>query len=95
MSAEDHVKKCAATLACIRRMEEALGANSNTMEDHFHEDFTWSGNQGCGTKSGLAEFRANWQLPLRAAFTERECITQKFLADGDWASCYEYHLWWL
>ena len=39
-------------------------------------------------KNSLAEFRANWQLPLRAAFTEREYKTEKFLADGEWASCF-------
>ena len=88
MSAEDHIKKCAETLDVITRMEEALGANSNTMADHFQEDFVWRGNQGCGTKNSLAEFRANWQLPLRAAFAEREYISEKFLADGEWASCF-------
>ncbi|MEM1299086.1 MAG: ester cyclase [Pseudomonadota bacterium] len=69
-------------------MEDALGANSNDMAVYFHEDFKWRGNQGCGTKNSLAEFRANWQLPLRAAFTEREYKTEKFLADGEWAACF-------
>ena len=88
MSPEDHAQKSAETLDVIHKMEAALGANSNTMQDHFHEDFVWRGNQGCGTKNSLAEFRANWQLPIRAAFTEREYITEKFLADGEWASCF-------
>ncbi len=77
-----------ATLDVIHAMEAALGAGSNDMAAHFHEDFLWRGNQGCGTKNGLAEFRANWQLPLRAAFTERVYLTEKFLADGDWAACF-------
>ena len=88
MSAEEHARKSAETLAAIKRMEAALAANSNTMEDHFHDDFRWRGNQGCGVKNSLAEFRANWQLPLRAAFTEREYKTEQFLADGEWASCF-------
>lgn len=88
MSAEDHFKQSAETLAAVRRMEDALAANSNDMASHFHEDFKWRGNQGCGTKNSLAEFRANWQLPLRAAFTEREYITEKFMADGEWAACF-------
>jgi predicted ester cyclase len=58
------------------------------MAAHFHETFTWRGNYGCGTKRGLAEFRRNWQLPLRAAFTDRVYQTEKFLADGDWAACF-------
>ena len=87
-TALDHVKKSRATLEVIKRMEEALGANSNTMDEHFHDSFRWMGNYGSGTKTGLAEFRRNWQLPLRAAFTERTYKTERFLADGEWASCF-------
>lgn len=83
-----HRRKSAETLAVVKAMEEALAANSNRMADHFHEDFTWRGNYGCGTKRGLAEFRRNWQLPLRAAFTEREYKTEHFMADGEWAACF-------
>ena len=88
MTAEEHVKQSTETLAAVRRMEDALAANSNDMASHFHDDFVWRGNQGCGTKKSLAEFRANWQLPLRSAFTERDYITEKFMADGEWAACF-------
>ena len=50
-------KKSQQTLDVVKAMEEALGANSNTMEKHFHKDFRWMGNQGCGTKNNLQEFR--------------------------------------
>jgi predicted ester cyclase len=83
-----HQAQSQATLAVIHRMEAALGAGSNDMAAHFHKDFLWRGNYGCGTKRGLAEFRRNWQLPLRAAFTERVYKTEKFMADGDWAACF-------
>ncbi|AZL58239.1 polyketide cyclase [Tabrizicola piscis] len=72
----------------ITRMEAALAANSNDMAAHFHEDFRWMGNTGCGTKQGLDAFRANWQLPLRAAFTDRTYVTERFIAEGDWVSCF-------
>ncbi len=88
MNLDDHATRSAATLDVIHRMEAALGAGSNDMAAHFHEDFLWRGNRGCGTKRGLPEFRANWQLPLRAAFTDRSYLTEKFLADGDWAACF-------
>ncbi len=77
-----------ATRQVILRMEAALAANSNDMAAHFHEDFHWYGNQGCGTKDGLQAFRNNWQLPIRAAFTERDYKTDRFVCEGDWASCY-------
>lgn len=77
-----------ATRQVILRMERALGENSNDMQAHFHEDFTWYGNTGCGTKPGLEAFRNNWQLPLRAAFTDRTYLTDRFICEGDWASCF-------
>jgi predicted ester cyclase len=76
------------TLDVIRRMEAALGANSNDMAVHFHEDFRWIGNHGCGTKEGLDAFRRDWQLPIRAAFTERDYNTERFVVQGEWASCF-------
>ena len=76
------------TLSVVRGMEDALAAGSNNMEDHFHKDFRWMGNQGCGVKKNLEDFRNNWQLPLRAAFSDRIYNTDKFLVDGNWASCF-------
>ncbi len=72
----------------ILRMEAALAANANDMDTYFHDDFRWIGNAGCGTKHGLPAFRANWQLPLRAAFTDRSYNTHKVIAEGDWVSCF-------
>ena len=87
-SAEEHARRSAETLAVVKAMESGLAANENDMTKYFTEDFLWRGNQGCGIKPSLQAFRANWQLPLRAAFTEREYITEQFLADGEWASCF-------
>lgn len=81
-------KTSAETLAVVQRMEDGLAAGENDMTVYFHEDFTWRGNQGCGTKLGVEQFRRNWQLPIRAAFTDRDYITEKFMADGEWASCF-------
>lgn len=88
MTPQDHVDQSNKTLAIIHRMEEALGASENDMSPYFHDDFRWMGNYGCGTKEGVKAFREHWQLPLRAAFTDRIYKTEKFLADGEWASCF-------
>lgn len=88
MTPEEERLKTHETLAVIRRMEDALAANSNDMAAHFHKDFRWMGNTGCGTKNGLEEFRRNWQFPIRAAFTDREYKTEQFVAQGEWASCF-------
>lgn len=83
-----HARQSAESLAIVRRMEDALATNSHNMAAHFHDDFRWLGNQGCGTKNGIAEFRRNWQLPLRAAFSDRTYHTERFMADGAWVSCF-------
>ncbi len=88
MSAEDHVRQSAASLAAVKHMEAGLAAGENDMSRYFHEDFVWRGNQGCGTKNNLAEFRNNWQLPFRATFTDRDYKTEHFMADGEWAACF-------
>ncbi len=83
-----HDAQTAASLAAVKRMEAGLAAGEKDMTPYFTEDFTWRGNQGCGTKNGIAEFQRNWQFPLRAAFTDRDYKTEKFMADGDWAACF-------
>mgnify|MGYP002635156882 CR=1 FL=1 len=88
MTPLEHAAQSSETLAAVRRMEAGLAAGENDMSRYFAVDFFWRGNQGCGTKRGIAEFRANWQLPLRAAFTDRKYLTEKFLADGEWAACF-------
>lgn len=81
-------EKSAASLAAVKRMEAGLAAGEMDMTPYFTEDFMWRGNQGCGTKKGIAEFQRNWQFPIRAAFTDRDYKTDKFMADGEWAACF-------
>jgi predicted ester cyclase len=88
IDAEAHARLSAQSLAVIRNMEAALVAGSDDMHAHFHDSFRWIGNQGCGIKRGVSEFRRNWQLPLRAAFTNRDYKTDRFMADGEWVSCF-------
>lgn len=83
-----HCEKSQASLAVVKSMEQGLANNENSMGDYFADDFRWMGNQGCGTKNGIDEFRRNWQLPLRSCFTDRIYKTDRFLADGEWVSCF-------
>jgi predicted ester cyclase len=84
----DHAEESGRTLDLIRRMERGLAASEDDMAVYFHEDFVWRGNAGCGAKSGLDAFRRNWQLPLRAAFSDRVYVTERYLADGAWAAAF-------
>lgn len=83
-----HYEQSQASLTVVKAMEAGLGNSENDMRKYFTDDFRWMGNQGCGTKNGVDEFRANWQIPLRAAFSDRIYKTDRFLADGEWVSCF-------
>ena len=80
----------AESLRVVEDMAAALGRASNDMAAHFSDSFRWMGNYGCGTKNNLAEFRRNWQLPLRAAFTERRYIDEAMFAQGPWVAGFGY-----
>ena len=82
-----------AKTAETRRVIEAMvdGLNDHRIHDigeFFAEGVTWRGNAGCGTKRGLAEFQENWQKPFQAAFSDKVCIDEARLFDGEWAAAF-------
>lgn len=84
----DHVRRSAATYAVVKGMEDALGRDhSDLWHRHFAPDLQWRGNVGCGVKPDYPAFIRNWVDPMHAAFADRTYTTERFLADGDWASC--------
>jgi predicted ester cyclase len=46
------------------------------------------GKVGCGTKHGLRELQDNWQRPFQAAFSEKVCIDEARLAEGEWMAAF-------
>ena len=54
----------------------------------FASDFRWMGNAGCGTKNGLSEFQDNWQRPFQAAFSDKVCIDEARIAEGEWMAAF-------
>ena len=84
----EHVRRSAATYRVVKDMEDALGRDhSDLWHSHFSPDLLWRGNVGCGVKRDYNDFIRNWVDPIHAAFAERTYSTERFLADGDWASC--------
>ena len=90
LTKDNDLEKTEESMSVVVGMAEALQAGSNDMAAHFHEDFRWMANTGCGTKNGLEEFRSNWQLPLRAAFTDRHYYEEARLAQGEWVTSFGY-----
>lgn len=81
--------KTAETKAVIEGMVDGL--NDHRIADigeFFAASFNWFGNAGCGTKKGLREFQDNWQKPFQAAFTDKVCIDEARMFDGEWAAAF-------
>lgn len=90
LTRDNDLEKTEQSLSVVVSMTEALQAGSNDMGAHFHSDFRWIANEGCGTKNGIEEFRRNWQLPLRAAFSDRSYNEEARLAQGEWVASFGY-----
>jgi len=58
------------------------------MGTFFAATFRWMGNAGCGTKHGLREFQENWQKPFQAAFSDKVCIDEARLTEGEWMAAF-------
>ena len=76
-----------------RRVVESMvdGLNDHEIEGmaaFFSKNFRWRGNAGCGTKNGLKEFQKNWQIPFQRAFSDKVCIDEARLAEGEWMAAF-------
>lgn len=76
-----------------RRVVEAMvdGLNDHEIDGmaaFFAEGFTWHGNAGCGVKRGLRAFQQNWQRPFQAAFSDKVCIDEARIAEGQWMAAF-------
>ena len=54
----------------------------------FHEKFHWFGNAGCGVKENLKAFQDGWQRPFQAAFSDKVCIDEARLTEGQWMAAF-------
>ena len=78
----------AASLHVVLGMNNGLATFYEEFGAHFHPNFRWMGNYGCGTKKNLQAFIDHWVVPFRAAFSDRQYINERFLAQGEWVSCF-------
>lgn len=77
------------TRAVVERMVDGL--NDHVIDGigaFFAADFRWMGNAGCGVKTGLRAFQDNWQRPFQAAFSDKVCIDEARLAEGEWMAAF-------
>ncbi len=86
---ENDLSKTKKTKEIIEKMVDAL--NDHRIDDigeFFDNNFNWFGNFGCGTKIGLKEFQQNWQIPFQKAFSEKVCIDEARIFEGEWGAAF-------
>jgi predicted ester cyclase len=89
LTRDNDLSKTAETQAVIEAMVDGLNDHKiNGIGDFFHAAFRWMGNAGCGTKNGLREFQDNWQRPFQAAFSDKVCIDEARIYQGEWAAAF-------
>jgi predicted ester cyclase len=89
LTADNDLSKTDETLATIEAMVEGL--NDHDIDDmgrFFAKSFRWMGNAGCGTKQGLKAFQDNWQRPFQAAFSNKVCIDEARITQGQWCAAF-------
>jgi predicted ester cyclase len=89
LTRDNDLSRTEATLATIDAMVDGLNDHDiDHMGRFFSETFRWMGNAGCGTKTGLREFQDNWQRPFQAAFSDKVCIDEARVVQGQWCAAF-------
>jgi predicted ester cyclase len=89
LTKDNDLSKTEATRAVIEGMVDGLNDHRiSDIGEFFADNFRWMGNAGCGTKKGLRAFQEHWQKPFQAAFSDKVCIDEARLYQGEWAAAF-------
>ena len=89
LTLDNNLDKTSATEAAVSAMVDGLNDHDiEGMQRFFSASFRWMGNAGCGYKNGLTEFQENWQKPFQDAFSDKVCIDEARLTQGEWCAAF-------
>ena len=89
LTKDNKLHKTNETTATIDAMVDGLNDHDiDNMGRFFSATFRWMGNAGCGFKNGLREFQDNWQRPFQAAFSDKVCIDEARITQGEWCAAF-------
>ena len=89
LTQDNDLTKTDETLGVIDAMVDGLNDHDiDNMGRFFSESFRWIGNAGCGFKNGLKEFQENWQRPFQAAFSDKVCVDEARITQGEWCAAF-------
>jgi predicted ester cyclase len=83
LTLDNNLDKTSETEATVSAMVDGLNDHDiEGMQRFFSGTFRWMGNAGCGYKKGLTEFQENWQKPFQEAFSDKVCIDEARITQG-------------
>lgn len=89
LTKDNDLSKTRETLDTINAMVDGLNDHDiDNMGRFFSESFRWMGNAGCGFKQGLKEFQDSWQRLFQAAFSDKVCIDEARITQGEWCAAF-------
>lgn len=89
LTKDNDLTKTDETLDVIDSMVDGLNDHDiENMGRFFAESFRWMGNAGCGFKDGLEEFQKHWQKPFQAAFSNKICVDEARITQGQWCAAF-------
>jgi predicted ester cyclase len=89
LTLDNNLDKTSETQATVSAMVDGLNDHDiEGMQRFFKETFRWMGNAGCGYKKGLTEFQENWQKPFQEAFSDKVCIDEARITQGQWCAAF-------
>ena len=89
LTKENDLTKTEETRKVVESMVDGLNDHEiEGMGAFFSKNIIWRGNAGCGIKNGLKEFQENWQRPFQKAFSDKVCIDEARLVEGEWMAAF-------
>ena len=89
LTKENDLSKTEETCKVVEGMVDALNDHMiDGIGAFFHENFRWLGNAGCGVKENLKAFQDGWQRPFQAAFSDKVCIDEARVIQGQWMAAF-------
>jgi len=89
LTKNNNLTKTEETRKVVNGMVDALNDHMiDGIGTFFHENFHWFGNAGCGVKQNLKAFQDGWQRPFQAAFSDKVCIDEARLTEGQWMAAF-------
>ncbi|MBY5942711.1 ester cyclase [Halomonas sp. DP5N14-9] len=89
LTRDNDLSRTAETEAAIDAMVDGLNDHDiEGMGRFFDEEFRWLGNAGCGVKMGLDQFQRHWQMPFQHAFSDKVCIDEARVVQGQWCAAF-------